>query len=202
MKEQYRQDLSEIRHLMERSSRFLSLSGLSGMAAGLCGLAGMGAAWLYLGTPNPQWPSSVAWTPDRFIGLEEIALLTLAAALSIGFFFTLAKSRKRREKVSGLVGRNWLLHLLTPLITGGVFILVLIAKGQYDLVIPACLIFYGLALLGASSYSWSGLQALGLLEVVLGVLSLYWVPGSLVLWGVGFGILHLIYGLRLWFTHR
>lgn len=202
MKEHIQEDIAEIRQLMERSSRFLSLSGLSGIGAGVCGLAGMAAAWMYLGSTVPAWPPQAGWNPQRFQVLEEMAVLTLAAALGVGFFFTWAKSRRRNEKVSGLAGRNWLIHLLVPLVCGGVFLLALAAKGQYDLLVPASLVFYGLGLLGASSYSWSGLQALGLLEIALGLGAFCWTAADLVLWGTGFGLLHLIYGFRLWFTHR
>ena len=202
MKEQIQEDIAEIRHLMERSSRFLSLSGLSGVGAGVCGLAGTTAAWVHLGNAVPVWPPQAVWDPGLLRGFQEIAVLTLSAALGTGFFFTWAKSRRRKETVSGLAGRNWLLHLLVPLACGGVFLLVLAAKGQYDLLVPASLVFYGLGLLGASSYSWSGLQALGLLEILLGIASLRWTAADLMLWGAGFGLLHLIYGFRLWFTHR
>lgn len=202
MREHIQEDIAEIRKLMERSSRFLSLSGLSGMGAGVCGLAGTVAAWMFMGSAVPVWPPHALWTPERMQALQEIAMLTLVAALGTGFFFTWGKSRRRKEKVSGLAGRNWLLHLLVPLFCGGVFLLALAAKGQYDLLVPASLVFYGLGLLGASSYSWNGLQALGLMEIALGIAALSWTAADLVLWGTGFGLLHLIYGFRLWYTHR
>ena len=43
-KEEQLQNLAEIRSLMERSSRFISLSGLSGVGAGVCALVGSAAA--------------------------------------------------------------------------------------------------------------------------------------------------------------
>ena len=43
-----REDLQTIREIMERSSKFLSLSGLSGIFAGVCALTGAAIAWFFI----------------------------------------------------------------------------------------------------------------------------------------------------------
>ena len=45
---QHLETLQDIKKIMERSSRFLSLSGLSGIAAGICALAGSVIAYKWI----------------------------------------------------------------------------------------------------------------------------------------------------------
>ena len=46
------EDLQAIREIMERSSKFLSLSGLSGIFAGVCALIGAAIAWFIILNPG------------------------------------------------------------------------------------------------------------------------------------------------------
>jgi hypothetical protein len=85
-------------------------------------------------------------------------------------------------------------NLSIPLITGGLFILIVLGTGHYGLAAPASLIFYGLALIQASSNTYDEIRYLGFSEIILGLISAI-LPGfGLIFWALGFGVLHIVYG--------
>jgi len=196
-------DLQEIKSLMERSSRFISLSGLSGVFAGLYALAGAYITQTY-------------WIPQRGSDhLEEYAaknynLEMLILALSIltlsiltAIFFTTRNARKKKQKVWDRLSQRMLFNLSVPLITGGIFILILLWKqmGIY-LIAPAMLIFYGLALINGSKYTLNDIRYLGYCEIALGLLATYFYGNGLLFWTLGFGVLHIIYGALMYWKYE
>lgn len=195
------QTLTEIRSLMERSSKFLSLSGLSGISAGLIALIGAGAAYMRLKT---DWTTLLSYDRSQLIDpntrqdllqfLLTDGILVLVLALVAGVFFTIQKARRQGQTVWNTASRRLLAALFIPLTAGGVFCLGMIYHGLIWLVFPATLIFYGLALLNASRYTVRDLYYLGILETVLGLLSVFWTGYSLFTWAIGFGVLHILYG--------
>jgi len=91
--------------------------------------------------------------------------------------------------------------MATPLIAGGIVIIVCIFRGYFELISPLSLIFYGLALISASSYTFNDVKYLGLCEVVLG-LTAACLPGyGLLFWAIGFGVLHIVYGSMMYFKY-
>jgi predicted lysophospholipase L1 biosynthesis ABC-type transport system permease subunit len=200
------QTLAEIRSLMERSSKFLSLSGLSGISAGVAALTGAIVAFMRLKT--------TAFGYDQFDGmsrdsLHEIidflfidGLCVLLVALVLGVFFTVRKAKKMGQSVWNTTSQRLLFSLAIPLITGGIFCLLMVFKYHiFWIVFPATLIFYGLALLNGSKYTLRDVEYLGLCEIALGLLSL-WFPGTnLLMWAIGFGVLHIIYGALMYFKY-
>jgi hypothetical protein len=203
------QQLTEIRNLMERSSRFISLSGLSGVSAGIAALAGALAAYFHLG-PEESFYSISAHTLLSAKPLNDSTLLFLLAdagvvllfALLSGIYFTTRKARKEGLKVWDHAARRMIVNLLIPLITGGFFCLILLYHHLYWLLAPATLIFYGLALLNASKYTFHEIRVLGLAEIFLGLVA-GWLAGyGLLLWAVGFGIMHIFYGMMMYFRHE
>jgi hypothetical protein len=63
---------------------------------------------------------------------------------------------------------------------------------------PACLVFYGLALIQGSANTFDEIRYLGFSEIILGLISAS-VPGyGLVFWAIGFGVLHIIYGVIMY----
>lgn len=203
------QQLNEIRSLMERSSRFLSLSGLSGVFAGIIALIGAGAAFAYL--DFDQWNFDIdryftekAYQNFRhswlFITLD--ALIVLLLALAAGIFFTTRKAKRQGLKVWDSTARRMLFNLFIPLFAGGIFCLILLAHHLVFLVAPATLIFYGLALLNASKYTFHEVRILGLSEIILGLAAACLVGYGLLFWAVGFGVLHIFYGTMMYYRYE
>ena len=198
--------LAEIRSLMERSSRFISLSGLSGVFAGIFALVGAGVAFAYLGfSPfdgsnyverGGVGPQRWGMSPRLFFALD--ALLVLALALGAGIYFTTRNAKAKGQAIFGPLTYRLLLNLAIPLVTGAAFCLALLTYGLAPLVAPTTLVFYGLALINGSKYTLDDIRYLGLSEIGLGLLGLF-VPGyGLELWAIGFGVLHILYGLVMY----
>lgn len=197
--EEHLRDLTEIRSLMERSSRFISLSGLSGISAGLIALAG---AWVAAQRIGVSWDFShrdVARSPDlyRFLALD--AAVVLGLALASGVYFTVRGARRKGQAVWNQTSRRLLINLAIPLGAGGLFCLLLIGPAP-GLVAPGTLVFYGLALLNGSKYTHDDVRYLGLCEIALGLISGFLAGSGLTLlfWAVGFGVLHIVYGVVMY----
>lgn len=193
--------LTDIRSLMERSSRFISLSGLSGVAAGTTALVGAALAYhsrqTILGDISPLFTRREAM---QFL-LETyfvLAIAVLLIAVSLAFFFTWRKARKQGLPVWDTTAKRLLLHMLIPLVTGGVFCLALIKFGAFWLIAPAMLIFYGLALVNAGKYTIGDIQWLGGLEIGLGLIAMWFPYTPLLFWTLGFGVFHIVYGLYMY----
>ena len=202
--------LNEIRSLMERSSRFISLSGLSGVAAGAAALLGAALAYIYLGArpfDHDRMYYAAAGEMNRwgmdyatFFLLDAGAVLVLA--LGSGIFFTTRKARRKGQKIWDALTRRLLVSLAIPLAAGGLFCLALIQYGALGLVAPAMLIFYGLALVNASKFTLHDIWYLGLCEIVLGLLAAFQLGYGLEAWAAGFGLLHIIYGVWMYYKYE
>jgi len=210
--QQQLEHLAEIRALMERSTRFLSLSGLSGVWAGACALVGAFFVRNYL---EAQYLGEYAASDvyyDRSGAVENTglgyetslvltALVVLVAALAGGWFFTARKAQLRGERVWDASSRRLLWALLVPLATGGVFCLALLYWNMIAFVAPATLVFYGLALLNGGKYTLGDVGSLGLLQIVLGLAGMFFPGRGLEFWAIGFGLLHILYGSWMYFKY-
>jgi hypothetical protein len=198
--------LADIRRLMERSSKFLSLSGLSGVSAGVVALLGVGAAWLRLHSGAllsydgaGRLPANARAELLRFLLTD--ATLVLVGAVLLGVFFTVQKARRQGLSVWNPASQRLLSALLLPLVAGGLFCLGLIRYGLLWLTFPTTLLFYGLALLSASKFTVRDLYWLGLCEVGLGLFSLFFTGYNLPVWATGFGLLHIVYGTAMYLKY-
>lgn len=193
----YQEDLSHIRSMMERSSRFISLSGLSGVFAGLVALLGAGYVYFILKREGIDYfaGKSNLYSRNLVLELVFVGLVILVLAISSGYIFTAKKSKERNLKIWDQTTKRLLFNFAVPLVTGGLFCLGLLYHGMFVFIAPATLIFYGLALVNASKYTFTDLQNLGYCQIVLGLLSLFFLGWGLVFWAVGFGVLHIVYGL-------
>jgi hypothetical protein len=196
---QHLDDLSEIRSLMERSSRFISLSGLSGVFAGSFAL--IGAYFAYSKIMHEQnngfTDLSVNSPLVRYIALDGIIVLSLSLIISI--FLTINQSKKKGVKIWDSTSKRLLINMLVPLVTGGLFCIILVKNAPY-LVDSATLIFYGLALVNASKYTVDNVRNLGYVQIILGIICGFidnW-QYSLVIWALGFGLCHIIYGANMY----
>jgi len=194
--QKYIEDLKDIKEMMNKSSKFISLSGFSGISAGITALAGAYFAWITIYSKTGyQDFDRVLLTIDQLIQLLTIGFATLLLALSLGLFFTRLKTKKLKQNVWDSQSKTLLINLLIPLISGGVFCLLLLIKGYIGLIAPLCLLFYGLALINASKYTISEVRSLGILEILLGLTATYFIGYGLIFWCIGFGLLHIIYGI-------
>ena len=181
---------------MERSVKFLSLSGLSGILAGIYALLGGTAAYFVIQYPRSpfQYRTDSAQDPENLWKLVGIALLVLAASLLTGVWLSGKKARRHGVKLWNSASRTLMYNLAVPLATGGIFTLIVLATGHFGLASPILLIFYGLALIQGSSNTFDEIRYLGYSEIILGLISA-WYPGfGLLFWSIGFGVLHIVYG--------
>jgi len=195
-KTKYADDLREIRDFMERSSRFISLSGWSGIFAGLFALAGAYYAYSQI-LAGPSLSADRANEAGVRNELMIVALIVLTLSIAAALFFTQRRARTKNEKVWTANTRRLLVNLVIPLFTGGIVCLVLIVQGNVGQVAPMTLIFYGLALVNASKYTLSEIRGLGLLEIVFGLAALFLPGNGLLFWALGFGVLHIFYGILM-----
>lgn len=202
--------LSEIRSLMERSSRFISLSGLSGVAAGLFALIGAGLVYVYLGiTPfeNKRMYYIAAQTADKW-GLNYITffLLTgsfvLLGALASGVYFTTRKAKLKGQPIWDALTKRLLISLAIPLVSGGLFCLAMFFQGLAGIIAPATLIFYGLSLVNASKFTLHDIYYLGICEIILGIIAVFNIGFGLEFWAIGFGFLHILYGTIMYLKYE
>lgn len=197
--------LKDIRNMMDRSSRFISLSGLSGIFAGITALAGTYLAHREIeGFFNGSYGSGVSAEINLEYNLLKTGFAVLLVALAGGLFFTIRQSRKKNLPVWDKTARNLLINLAIPLLAGGLFILslLIVHPGTYGLVAPSCLLFYGLALINASKYTYTDIRFLGLCEVAIGLISVFNIGYGLYFWAAGFGIMHILYGAVMYFKYE
>jgi uncharacterized Tic20 family protein len=204
MNQKHQEDLSHIRSMMERSSRFISLSGLSGVFAGLSALIGGLYVYQllksngldYFNGEHKLYSVNLVWE------LVSIALIILVCAFTFGIFFTMRKSKKYNLPIWTSATKKMLVNLAIPLTVGGVFCVALLYHQIYVLIAPATLLFYGLALINAEKYTFSDIKYLGFCELALGCVSLFFLGYGLFFWIIGFGILHIMYGLVMFKKYK
>lgn len=199
------QELAEIKSMMERSTRFLSLSGLSGVLAGIYALIGAGMAYYWIYFPNFPFGFRTTYIDDVNLFGKLLGTALTILILSLGTAYSLSQKKSKNGNGSILLtpaGRRFLQALFIPLVVGGVFCLALVLRGDLIVVAPATLIFYGLALVNAAHFTLSDIKYLGYGEVVLGIISAF-IPGyGLITWALGFGVLHVIYGSMMYYKYE
>lgn len=189
--EEYLKDISEIKNLMNKSSRFISLSGLSGILAGVYALIGAAVTyWLVMTYSNGTLYL------DGWISRTVILILCIVAGLSIltGILLTTKKAKKNGEKIWDGSSRRLVINFLIPLITGGLYILIILNQQKYGQAGALMLIFYGLALVNASKFSLGDIRYLGYIEIILGLICALFPGYGFWLWVLGFGVMHIVYG--------
>jgi len=196
--------LTEIRAIMERSSRFLSLSGLSGVGAGVVALAGAGVGHWYLHTQYGAQAflhlveGSAAERRAALPFLLALAVGMIGLALAVAFFFTHRRAAQEGRTLWDAPARRLMLSLALPLGAGGLFCLGLYLRGAASFVVPGLLLFYGLALLNASKYTLDEIRLLGLTQMALGLVAMLLPGWALIFFALGFGLGHIGYGLLMY----
>lgn len=204
MEKDYAKDLSEIRSIMERSSRFISLSGLSGVMAGIYALIGAAIAYRLIYTSQDLVYDQIIVRDVRgnVTNLIMIAIAVFSAAVITGVVLTRRKAKKQGLKTWDKAARLTLINLCIPLAVGGALVIIFYSHGLIPLIAPVTLIFYGMGLINASHYTYRDIRLLGISEVILGLIASAVIGYGLIIWALGFGVLHIIYGALMYFKYE
>jgi hypothetical protein len=196
--EQQLEALRDIRKMMKDSSKFLSLSGMAGVFAGIYALGGALAGKMVLGRNYRD----LSYDPGIFdaltVKLVLICLAVLGLSIVTAYYLSAAKARKRGQNLFDHTSRKVFWSMAIPLMTGGLFCFAMLFHGMILMVSPAMLLFYGLALLNSSKYTMSEIRFLSYSEIALGVLAAFLPGHGLMFWALGFGVLHIVYGTIMW----
>ncbi|WP_134091676.1 hypothetical protein [Olivibacter sp. XZL3] len=189
-------ELSSIRSLMERSAKFISLHGLSGVLAGIYALIGAFIGYRLIYQSGGDLFDQESYRADRTVlsQLVILALVILVLSITTAVLLSTRKARQKQQKIWNTASKGLLLNAGIPLLTGGLLIAIFLYHGYFGLVAPACLVFYGLALISGSHYTFKDVKWLGLCEVVLGLFAAMMPSYGLLFWAAGFGVLHIVYG--------
>ncbi|HNW57422.1 MAG TPA: hypothetical protein PLR88_01560 [Bacteroidales bacterium] len=197
-------EIKAIKKIMEESSRFLSLSGLSGVFAGSFAIIGAAVAYFlilqngsihyddYFRNLTGEETVSLRW---QFV-FDAAAVLLFSVLFS--FIFSLKKAKRDGKRFWTPASKKMLINLLIPLVTGGIFVLILLIQNFIQLVVPGFLIFYGLGLINAGKFTYNEIFYLGILEIITGLVSSVFPEYWIIFWIFGFGILHIVYGVFMY----
>ncbi len=186
----------EIKKNVNRSSNFISLSGLSGILTGIYALDGAFAVnFLISNYLNPE--SGISLLPISFMEYMLIGIVFLVLILSILTVFIIyyRKTKRKNEKMWDVTSNKLFIYFSIILFIGVVFCIVLYQYGFIRLIASSMLIFYGLACLIASKYTLSEIRYLGIVNLILGLISTQFIGDGLYFWAVGFGSMNIIYGI-------
>ncbi len=199
----YLDDLKDIKDLMNKSTQFISLSGLSGILAGIYAIIGAYFAYTIL-YENSGFFDNIYYieiSQNNMFKLLGIAFTVVALSIITGIFLSVKKAVKNNDRIWNATSRRLLINFLIPLATGGYLCLYLIEKESFSLVSPLTLIFYGLACINASKYTLGDVRYLGISMLLLGVLNTFFIGYGLFFWALGFGACHILYGSIMYFKY-
>ena len=201
--------IKDIRSMMERSSRFLSLSGLAGIVVGLIAIAGVIVAYNFLGmqfnepgyyTRIVNSDGSLNNTVYQFL-LTELILL-LVVALVVAITLSMRKASAKSLPIWDATAKRLVINMAVPLVAGAIFCCILLFHGHVALILPTTILFYGLAIFNASKYTLHDIRSLGVIEILLGLIAAFYVDYALLFWALGFGVLHIAYGIYIYFKYE
>ena len=201
--QKYLNDLSEIKDLMTKSSRFISLSGLSGVLAGIYALIGAYLAYniIYVTQDVGDDYNTIVLYELEMFQLFGIAFAVVALSILTGIFLSWKKAKHNNETFWDHSSKRLVINFAIPLATGGFFILALIEKESYIFVAPLTLVFYGLACVNASKYTLGTIRYLGITLILIGLASVWNLGYGLFFWALGFGVCHIVYGAWMYFKY-
>jgi len=203
-KSKYLEDISEIKNIMNRSSRFISLSGMSGILAGIFALAGAYLAYMIVyESPNPNViGTDIILSTEQIFDLTILGISVMILALISGVLLSMRKAKKNGEKIWDTSSQRLIINFLIPLSTGAIVCLIMIQKGLIIYVAPLTLLFYGLSCVHASKYTIGGVRYLGITIILIGLIATYFTGYGLLFWAIGFGLCHIIYGALMYFKYE
>ena len=194
----YLKDIQHIKKMMENSSQFISLSGFSGIMAGMYALVGAFVANFLIETHRSNYITLESLTFKKIV---LVAFMVLIASIATAYFLTIRKVKKQNEKVWNATSKKLMVNFCIPLLTGGVFSFLLLKNGFYGLIAPVTLLFYGLACVNASKYTFRDVHYLGITMIVLGLIAVEFSGFGLYFWVLGFGVCHILYGCVMYYKY-
>ena len=202
---QHLEAIQDIRKMMKKSTRFLSLSGLSGVFAGIFALGGAYLAHLYLVSIYNQMVSGnreALNKDDIYLNFILIAAIVLVLSVVTAYFFSNRKAKREGNKLFDHTALKVLINLCIPLAAGGIFCIALLYHGAIVFIAPCMLLFYGMALINASKYTYDDIRYFGICEIILGLINAFNLGNGLIYWSLGFGVLHIVYGTVMWVKYE
>lgn len=190
--------------MMEESTKFLSLSGFSGVFLGLFAIAGAMVAWFIIpegGNISSEdylnsLPVNEATAIKLQMGLNALVVLLLSVAAAL--YFSFRNATRSGRSIWTPVSKRLFINLSIPLAAGGIFALILAFQNHFQLIIPVFLVFYGLALINAGKFTYDEIFYLGIFEIITGLAASVFPDQGLLFWMFGFGILHIVYGVMMY----
>ena len=199
------QELAEIRSMMERSSKFTSLPGFAAIMAGLYALACAVVAYaVFRFNPDTLLMSEMQYMDSimKLTAVYMLGVLTLFLSVGTALFLSVRKAENTGQKPGTATSRRLMLNMAVPLFAGGILVLIFMSKGLVGLIAPSTLIFYGLALFSAGKFTYDEVQTLGISQLILGLAAACFISYGLLFWAIGFGIMHIIFGVYIHFRHE
>ncbi|GEM_PF-487184 len=210
--------LRDIHAIMERSVRHSTLSGLSGIIAGMAAIGGAVLSTFMCADMNTPSLWVDEHTGKTFL-IIWLGVLVVAAASDM--ILTKRKARKIGKQFFDRPMRRVLLALV-PGFACGLAVTIYFALGglyavrsvevHYNTDIPMIgnvfrlpmywMIFYGLALVSVSSISLRELFIMGIAFVAAGIYTMFWgLDNPMLMMGISFGGFHLVYGIYMWLRY-
>lgn len=193
--EKQNEDLKAIREMMEKSTKFLTLSGLSGVSAGIIALVGAIFAHFYMAKNIINNPN---YSLKDLLVLVFVSLAVLLLSFVAAAYFSAKNAKKKNQKLVKKATLYSLYNLAIPLTVGGVLSFIMLLRGNYEFIAATTLIFYGLSLVNASKYTFEEVHYLGITEIIIGILAAIFISHGLLFWTLGFGVCHILYGLIMY----
>ena len=184
------ESVNEIKELMEKSSKFVSLSGITAVLAGVYALIGAYVADNLLNSVNNRG------------GVIITALMVLMVSAITACILSWYKARATGQKLFSKLTYRIVWNFAFPLLAGGLFCLALLLHENYGLISSAMLLFYGLSLVNVSKYTYSNVAWLGAVFVCLGIANSFFEGHALLFWTIGFGGIHILYGALFYLQYE
>lgn len=184
------ENLRVIRGLMERSTKYSTFSGLSGILAGLASVSGCAVTRLLSLHPMSA----------RQFNASFLTTWALVVVFAIGMDYLLTKRRAARvgKHILSRLGKQMFTASVPGLATGAMLSLFLLRHGLLTAVYPLWMLSYGVAVCAVGVFSQREVSVLGFAFLVAGAVTLL-LPGylGLVMMAVTFGGFHVAYGLYM-----
>ena len=174
-------NLRYIREAMERASAFTSIPGWGGVVVGATAVAAA-----IIGHRAGTWRQWL-WT-----WLIEAIVAAIIASITMA-----RKARRANVSFTGPAARRFFVSYLAPIVAGAVLTWLLARTGAFKAIPATWLLLYGASFVSSGAYSIRVVPVMGVCFMLLGLLAslLLSFTAANVLLGIGFGGLHIVFGL-------